>query len=41
MGIFVAGGIVLGYWIVSIIEGYKDEKDYQKYQKKLKELGLK
>ena len=41
MGIFIALGIVLIYWIASKVEMYNAEKAYKNYQQKLKEMGLK
>lgn len=41
MGILIALGLILVYWIVSKVEEYQGEKDYKKYQEKLKEMGLK
>jgi hypothetical protein len=41
MGLFIAGGLVLLFWIASKIEEYSGERAYKKYQEKSKELGLK
>lgn len=41
MGIFIALGLVLLYWIASKIEMSNAERAYKKYQQELKESGLK
>ena len=41
MGLFIAGGLLLLYWIISKVEEYQGEKAYKKYQEELKRRGLK
>ena len=41
MGLFIAAGLVLLYWILDKIEMYQGEKAYKKHQEELKRRGLK
>lgn len=41
MGLFIAGGLLLLYWIISKVEEYQGEKAYKKHQEELKRRGLK
>lgn len=41
MGLFIAGGLIILYWIISKMEEKQGSKDYKKYQEELKRRGLK
>ena len=41
MGLFIAAGLIILYWILDRIEMYQGEKAYKKYQEELKRRGLK
>jgi hypothetical protein len=41
MGLFIAAGLVLLYWILDKWEAKQSSKDYKKYQEDLKRRGLK
>ena len=41
MGLFIAGGLIILYWVLDRIEMYQGKKDYKKYQEELKRRGLK
>ena len=40
MGLFIAVGLVLLYWIVDKIEAHQGEKDYKAYQEELRKARL-
>ena len=41
MGLFIAAGLILLFWIISKVEEYQGEKQYKEYQEDLKRKGLK
>ena len=41
MGLFIAVGLLMIFWIVSKIEERQGSKDYEKYEADLKRRGLK